>query len=119
MGKFELPSLILHVDEIIENSLEITEVIRIEKRIINIIQKELEAEKNNCQIIWIKSKIITANYKIFGELKFRVKKTRNLNSIYDCLKKIGEILQNKFRVFVRLRAFSIKNASIAAVDLAN
>ena len=45
MGKFELPSLILHVDEIIENSLEITEVTRIEKRIINIIQKELEAEK--------------------------------------------------------------------------
>ena len=79
MGKFELPSLILHVDEIIENSLEIAEVIRIEKRIINIIQKELEAEKNNCQIIWIKSKIITSNYKIFGELKFREKKTRNKN----------------------------------------
>jgi len=118
MGKFELPSLILHVDEIIENSLEITEVIRIEKRIINIIQKELEAEKNNCQIIWIKSKI-TSNYKIFGELKFREKKTRNIDSIDDCLRKIGEILQNKFRVFVRLRAFSIKDTSIAAVDLEN
>ena len=63
MGKFELPSLILHVDEIIENSLEITEVIRLEKRIINIIQEELEAEKNNCQIIWIKSKIIHQTIK--------------------------------------------------------
>ena len=119
MGKFELPSLILYVDEIIENSLEITEVIRIEKRIINIIQKELEAEKNNCQIIWIKSKIITSNYKIFGELKFREKKTRNIDSINDCLIKIGEILQNKFRVFIRLRAFSIKDASITAVDFEN
>ena len=119
MGKFELPSLILHVDEIIVNSHEITEVIRIEKRIINIIQKELEAEKNNCQIIWIKSKIITSNYKIFGELKFREKKTRNIDSINDCLIKIGEILQNKFRVFVRLRAFLIKDASMAAIDLEN
>ena len=79
MGKFELPSLILHVDEIIENSLEIAEVIRIEKSIINIIQKELEAEKNNCQIIWVKSKIICSNYKIFGELKFRDKETRNID----------------------------------------
>ena len=119
MGKFELPSLILHVDEIIENSLEITEVIRLEKRIINIIQEELEAEKNNCQIIWIKSKIITSNYKIFGELKFREKKTRNIDRINDCLRRIGEILQKKFRVFVRLRAFSIKDASIAAIDLEN
>ena len=119
MGKFELPSLILHVDEIIENSLEITEVIRLEKRIINIIQKELEAEKNNCQIIWVKSKIICSNYKIFGELKFREKKTRNIDNINDCLRRIGEILQNKFRAFVRLRAFSIKDASIAAIDLEN
>ena len=42
-----------------------------------------------------------------------------LTSINDCLRKIAEILHNEFRVFVRLRAFSIKNASIAAVDLAN
>ena len=117
MEKFELPSLILHVDEIIENSLEITEVIRLEKRIINIIQEELEAEKNNCQIIWIRSKIITSNYKIFGELKFREKKTRNIDNINDCLRRIGEILQNKFNVFIRLRAFSIQDASITALDL--
>ena len=119
MGKFELPSLILHVDEIIENSLEITEIIRLEKMIINIIQEELEAEKNNCQIIWIRSKIITSNYKIFAELKFREKKTRNIDRINGCLRRIGEILQKKFRVFVRLRAFSIKDASIAAIDLEN
>jgi|TARA_B100001778_G_scaffold131913_1_gene108592 hypothetical protein len=119
MGKFELPSLILHVDEIIENSLEIAEVIRIEKRIINIIQKELEAEKNNCQIIWVKSKIICSNYKIFGELKFRDKETRNMDKRDKCLKRIGKILQNKFNVFIRLRAFSFQDSSITALDLEN
>ena len=114
-----MPSLILHIDEILENNFDISSVKIIEKRIINIIQKELEAEKNNCQIIWVKSKIITSNYKVFGELKFREKKTRNIDRLNDCLGKIGEILQNKFRVFVRLRAFSIKDTSIAAVDLEN
>ena len=114
-----MPSLILHIDEILENAFDISAVKRIEKSIIDIIEEELEAEKNNCQVIWIKSKIITSNYKIFGELKFREKKTRNIDSINDCLRKIGEILQNKFRVFVRLRAFSIKDTSIAVVDLEN
>ena len=114
-----MPSLILHIDETLKNIFEISAFKSTEKSIIGIIQEELEAEKNNCQVIWIKSKIITSNYKIFGELKFREKKTRNIDSINDCLRKIGEILQNKFKVFVRLRAFSIKNASIAAVDLAN
>ena len=114
-----MPSLILHVDEILETTFEISAVKAIEKCIIDIIQEELEAEKNNCQVIWIKSKIITSNYKIFGELKFREKKTRNIDRINDCLRRIGEILQKKFRVFVRLRAFSIKDASIAALDLEN
>ena len=114
-----MPSLILHIDEILENNFDISAVKRIEKSIIDIIEEELEAEKNNCQIIWIKSKIITSNYKIFGELKFREKKTRNIDSINNCLRKISEILKNKFRVFVRLRAFSIKDTSIAAVDLEN
>ena len=114
-----MPSLILHIDETLKNIFEISAVKSIEKSIIGVIQEELKAEKNNCQVIWIKSKIITSNYKIFGELKFREKKTRNIDSINDCLRKIGEILQNKFRVFVRLRAFSIKDASIAALDLEN
>ena len=114
-----MPSLILHIDEILEITFKISTIKAIEKSITDIIEEELEAEKNNCQIIWIKSKIITSNYKIFGELKFREKKTRNIDSINDCLRKIGEILQNKFRVFVRLRAFSIKDASITAIDLEN
>ena len=114
-----MPSLILHVDEILETTFEISAVKAIEKNIIYIIQEELEAEKNNCQIIWVKSKIFSSNYKIFGELKFRDKETRNIERRNNCLKKIGKILQDKFNVFIRLRAFSIQDASIIAVDLEN
>ena len=114
-----MPSLILHIDEILENTFDISAVKRIERSIIDIIQEELEAEKNNCQIIWVKSKIISSNYKIFGELKFRDKESRNIDKRNKCLKRIGKILQNKFNVFIRLRAFSIKDASITALDLEN
>ena len=114
-----MPSLILHIDEILENTFDISAVKRIEKSIIDIIEEELEAEKNNCQIIWVKSKIIYSSYKIFGELKFRDKETRNIDKRNKCLKRIGKILQNKFNVFIRLRAFSIKDASITALDLEN
>ena len=114
-----MPSLIIHIDEILENTFDISTVKRIEKSIIDIIEEELEAEKNNCQIIWVKSKIIFSNYKIFGELKFRDKEIRNIDKRNNCLKRIGKILQNKFNVFIRLRAFSIQDASITAVDLKN
>ena len=114
-----MPSLILHIDEIIENTLKNTVVKAIEKNMINIIQEELEAEKNNCQIIWVRSKILSSNYKIFGELKFREKNTRNIKRRKDCLKQISEILQKEFNVSVRLRAFSIKEESITALDFEN
>ena len=114
-----MPSLILHIDEILENTFKISSIKAVEKIIIDIIEEELEAEKNNCQIIWVQSKIISSNYKIFGELKFRDKETRNIDKINKCLKRIGKILQNKFNVFIRLRAFSIQDASITALDLVN
>ena len=114
-----MPSLILHIDEIVENTIKISSIKTIEKSIIDIIEEELEAEKNNCQIIWVKSKIICSNYKIFGELKFRDKETRNIDKRDKCLKRIGNILQNKFNAFIRLRAFSIQDASITALDLVN
>ena len=114
-----MPSLILHIDEILENTFDISAVKRIEKSIIDIIEEELEAEKNNCQIIWVKSKIIYSNYKIFGELTFRDKEIRNIDKRNKCLKRIGKILRNKFNVFIRLRAFSIQDASITAIDLEN
>ncbi len=114
-----MPSLILHIDEILENTFKISSIKTIEKSIIDIIEEELEAEKNNCQIIWVKSKIISSNYKIFGELKFRDNETRNIDKRNECLKRIGKILRNKFNVFIRLRAFSIQDASITALDLEN
>jgi len=114
-----MPSLILHVDEIIENTLKNSVVKAIEKNMMKIIQKELEAEKHNCQIIWVRSKILSSNYKIFGELKFREKNTRNIKRRKDCLKQISEILQKEFNVSVRLRAFSIKEESITALDFEN
>ena len=114
-----MPSLILHIDEILENTFDISALKIIEKSIIDIIEEELEAEKNNCQIIWVKSKIILSNYKIFGELKFRNKETRNIHKRNKCLKRIGKILYNKFNVFIRLRAFSIQDAEITALDLEN
>ena len=114
-----MPSLILHIDEIIENTLKNSVVKTIEKNMIKIIEEELEAEKNNCQIIWVRSKILSSNYKIFGELKFREKNTRNIKRRKDCLKQISEILQKEFNVSVRLRAFSIKEESITALDFEN
>ena len=114
-----MPSLILHMDEIIENTLKNSVVRAIEKNMIKIIEEELEAEKNNCQIIWVRSKILSSNYKIFGELKFREKNTRNIKRRKDCLKQISEILQKEFNVSVRLRAFSIKEESITALDFEN
>ena len=114
-----MPSLILHIDEIIENTLKNSVVKAIEKNMIKIIEEELEAEKNNCQIIWVRSKILSSNYKIFGELKFREKNTRNIKRRKDCLKQISEILQKEFNVSVRLRAFSIREESITALDFEN
>ena len=112
-----MPSLILHIDESLNSNFKKSEITVIEKRITDIIIDELDAEENNCQIIWVKSKTFTSKYKLYGEMKFREKKSRAINSREKCLKKIGDILENKFNVFVRLRAFSIKEACITALDL--
>ena len=112
-----MPSLILHIDESLNSNFKKSEITVIENQIIDIIVNDLDAEKDNCQIIWVESKIFTSNYKLYGEMKFREKKSRTINSREKCLKKIGDILKNEFNVFVRLRAFSIKEACITALDL--
>jgi len=109
-----MPSLILYVDENINGNLDLQ---NIENNIIEIIVKELEANKETCQVVWIKTKILSSDYKIFGELKFRLKESRNKNKKENCLKKIGNVLDSNFKVSVRLRAFSIEDASITALDL--
>ena len=112
-----MPSLILHIDESLDYIFKNSDVNFVEKNITEIIINELDAEKDNCQIIWVKSKIFSSNYKLYGEIKFREKISRDVNKRESCLKKIGDILKNEFNVFVRLRAFSIKEAYITALDL--
>ena len=112
-----MPSLILHVDESLDYIFKKLDVNLIEKNITDILINELDAEKDNCQIIWVKSKTFSSNYKLYGEIKFREKISRDVNKRESCLKKIGDILKNEFNVFVRLRAFSIKEAYISALDL--
>ena len=112
-----MPSLILHIDESLDSNFKKSEIKVIEKQMTDIIINELDAEEDNCQIIWVESKTLTSNYKLYGEMKFREKKSRTINSREKCLKKIGDILKNEFNVFVRLRAFSIKEACITALDL--
>ena len=111
-----MPSLILHVDESLNYIFKKLDVNLIEKNITDIIINELDAEKDDCQIIWVQSKIFNSNYKLYGEMKFREKKSRDVNKRESCLKKIGDILKNEFNVFIRLRAFSIKEAYITALD---
>ena len=112
-----MPSLILHFDESLDSNFKKSEIKFIEKQIIDIIIDELDAEENNCQIIWVKSKTFTSKYKLYGEMKFREKKSRTINSREKCLKKIGDILKNEFNVSVRIRAFSIEETYITALDL--
>ena len=111
-----MPSLILHIDESLNSNFKKSEITVIEKQITDIIINELNAEKDNCQIIWVQSKIFNLNYKLYGEIKFREKKSRDVNKRESCLKKIGDILKNEFNVFIRLRAFSIKEDYITALD---
>ncbi len=114
-----MPSLILHIDESLDFNFKKSEIKFIEKQITDIIINELGAEEDNCQIIWVESKTFISNYKLYGEMKFREKKGRTITSIEKCLKIIGDILKNEFNVFVRLRAFSIKEPYITALDLKN
>ena len=111
-----MPSLILHIDESLDSNFKKSEIKVIEKQMTDIIINELDAEKDNCQIIWVQSKIFNSNYKLYGEIKFREKKSRDVNKRESCLKKIGDILKNEYNVFIRLRAFSIREAYITALD---
>ena len=114
-----MPSLILYVDKTIDHNLNQQALRTIEENIVKIIVKEFDANKDNCQISWVNSEMFTSNYKILGEMKFRQKKSRGKNKKENCLKKIGNILKNNFKVSIRLRAFSIENASLTALDIKN
>ena len=114
-----MPSLILYVDKTIDHNLNQQALRTIEENIVKIIVKEFDANKDNCQISWVNSEMFTSKYKILGEMKFRQNKSRDKNKKENCLKKIGNILKNNFKVSIRLRAFSIENVSLTALDIKN
>jgi hypothetical protein len=114
-----MPSLILYVDKTIDHNLNQQALRTIEENIVKIIVKEFDANKDNCQISWVNSEMFTSKYKILGEMKFRQNKSRDKNKKENCLKKIGNILKNNFKVSIRLRAFSIENSSLTALDIKN
>ncbi len=114
-----MPSLTLYIDKYIDHNLNQQTLRTIEENIVEIIVKEFDANQDNCQICWVNSEMFTSNYKILGEMKFRQKKSRGKNKKENCLKKIGNILKNNFKVSIRLRAFSIENASLTALDIKN
>lgn len=112
-----MPSLIIYIEENLDRNANFTELEDVEHKLIQAITKELEAKKDNCQIVWVYSKILTSKYKVFGELKFRDTKNRDDIKKEKCLKKLGAILKNKFNVKIRLRSFAIGDSLITALDL--
>jgi hypothetical protein len=114
-----MPSLTLYIDKNIDHNLNQQTLRKIEENIVEIIVKEFDANQDNCQICWVISEMFTSNYKILAEMKFRQKKSRDKNKKENCLKKIGNVLKNNFKVSIRLRAFSIENASLTALDINN
>ena len=112
-----MPYLLIHVEENVYKNINNPELEDVEHNLIQTLIKELEAEKENCQIVWVYSKILTSKYKVFGELKFRDTKNRDDIKKGRCLEKIGKVLKNKFKVKIRLRSFSINDSLITALDL--
>jgi hypothetical protein len=87
-----MPSLIIYIEENLDRNANFTELEGVEHKLIQTITKELEAKKDNCQIVWVYSKILTSKYKVFGELKFRDTKNRDDIKKEKCLEKIGEMI---------------------------
>jgi hypothetical protein len=115
--EFVMPSLIIHTDQSLNNIIEELDFKKIEEALKQIIIKILDAEEDKCQIIWINSRIITSDYKIYCELKFRETNYRNEFKRKNCLDNIGEIIKKHFKVKVRLRSFAINQSSITALDI--
>jgi hypothetical protein len=84
---------------------------------IKIIIKTLKAKEEKCQILWIDSIINASKYKVYCELKFRKSEERNKFKKEECLNQIGNVIQKKINVNVRLRSFAINEESLTALDL--
>jgi hypothetical protein len=112
-----MPSLIIYFDPILNNKIQEVDLTKIDDIFIKIIIKTLKAEEEKCQILWIDSKINASKYKVYCELKFRESDERDKFKKEDCLNQIGNVIQKKFNVNVKLRAFANNETSITALDL--
>jgi hypothetical protein len=112
-----MPSLIIYFDSNLNNKIQKMDLTKIDDIFIKIIIKTLKAEEEKCQILWIDSKINASKYKVYCELKFRESDERDKFKKEECSNQIGNVIQKKFNVNVKLRAFAIKETSITALDL--
>ena len=78
---------------------------------------ELNARLENCQIIWIATEILKSEYKIYGELLLRKNENRTNLIKNNFLNKIGKNLSKSFSTNIRLRSFSIKDELINAAQI--
>ena len=89
-----MPSLIIYIEENLNRNTNFTELEDVEHKLVQTITKEMEAKKDNCQIIWVYSKIITSKYKVFVELKYRDTKNREDIKKENTIKKKDENIKN-------------------------
>ena len=66
-----MPSLTIYSDEKLDQITRNFDLVEIELKFNQILVNILGAEEENCQIIWVSSKILTFNYKVYCELKYR------------------------------------------------
>ena len=93
------------------------DLVFIEDYLIKMMNAELNAKVENCQIIWITTEIFKSEYKIYGELILRKNVSRTNLIKNNFLNKIGKKLSKSFSTNIRLRSFSIKDELINAAQI--
>ena len=109
-----MPVLKLYIDKNIDCE---KNLVLIEDYLIKIMNTELNAKFENCQIIWITTEIFKSEYKIYGELLLRKNENRTNLIKNNFLNKIGKKLSKSFSTNIRLRSFSIKDEFINAAQI--
>ena len=92
-------------------------LVSIEDYLIKMMNAELNAKFENCQIIWITTEIFKSEAKIYVELLLRKNENRTNLIKNNFLKKIGKKLSKSFSTNIRLRSFSIKDELINAAQI--
>ena len=109
-----MPVLKLYKDKNIDCE---KDLVLIEDYLFKIMNTELNAKFENCQIIWITTEVFKSEYKIYGELLLRKNENRTNLIKNNFLNKIGKKLSKSFSTNIRLRSFSIKDELINATQI--